>query len=181
MTRAGSHHVALRVADLDRATRFYVEALGASAAFVMPIEGDFARSILPAPAGTSGRAGFLTFAGGGALELFELAPAPDVPKAEQLADAIMHICLLVEDVHEALARVEACGGRRRFPPRPFARHHFTYCEDPDGHIIELVDATIEECVALQGAEVPDITPQAEELDVNVAVAAGRASARPASG
>ncbi len=158
-----THHVALRVADLERATRFYVEALGATPAFVMAIEGDFARSILPAPPGTAGRAGFLTFDGGGAIELFELAPAPDVPAADQISDAIMHICLQVDDVHAVLQSVEALGGRRRFPPRPFATHHFVYAEDPDGHIIELLDASIEECVALQGEEVPDITPQEGEL------------------
>jgi lactoylglutathione lyase len=157
-----THHVALRVADLERATRFYVEALGAKPAFVMPMEGDFARSILPAPPETVGRAGFLTF-DGGAIELFELSPAPEIPPADQMADAIMHLCLYVDDVHAALERVEAAGGRRRFPPRPFASHHFVYCEDPDGHIIELLDATIEECVALQGEEVPDITPQPGEV------------------
>ena len=156
MPRSATHHVALRVSDLDRATRFYVEALGATAAFEMPIESDFARSILPAPPGTSGRAGFLTL-DAGALELFELAPTPDVPPASQTADAMMHICLLVDDVHAALKRVEELGGRRRFPPRPFDRHHFVYCEDPDGHIIELLDATIEQCVALQGEAIPDIT------------------------
>lgn len=153
-----SHHVALRVGDLDRATRFYVDALGATQQFDMKIEDDFARSILPAPQGASGTARFLTF-DGGAIELFELAPAPAVRAADQLADAIMHICLQVEDVHAALARVEAAGGRRRFLPRPFDRYHFVYCEDPDGHVIELLDASIEECVALQGDTLPDISSE----------------------
>jgi lactoylglutathione lyase len=156
MPTTSSHHVALRVGDLERATRFYVEALGAHAEFDMAIEDAFARSILPAPVGTSGTARFLTF-DGGALELFELSPAPPVPATNQLADAMMHICVQVEDVHAALERVEALGGRRRFAPSPFDRHHFVYCEDPDGHVIELLDATIAECVALQGNELPDVS------------------------
>lgn len=157
MHRIAGHHVALRVSDLERATRFYMDALGAGFGFEMAVEGDYALSILPAPVGTSGRARLLTLPDGGALELFELTPAPSVPAANQLADAMMHICILVDDVLAVLARVEANGGRRRSSPRQIDRFQVAFGEDPDGHIIEIIDATIEECVALEGERAPALS------------------------
>jgi catechol 2,3-dioxygenase-like lactoylglutathione lyase family enzyme len=157
LNKIASHHVALRVSDLERATRFYMDAFGAGLGFEMAVDSDYARTVLPAPAGTSGLARLLTLPGGGALELFELAPTPSVPAANQLADAMMHICILVDDVPAVLARVEASGGRRRSSPNQIDRFQVAFSEDPDGHIIELIDATIEDCVATQGERTPALS------------------------
>ena len=61
---------------------------------------------------------------------------------EQAAVGIMHFAVTVDDVPEALARVEAAGGRARFPVKRSAatrRGAFVYCEDPDGHVFELLE------------------------------------------
>ena len=55
------------------------------------------------------------------------------------APGISHIGLACADVAEAVARLEAHGGRRRSgihgaPPGPV----YCYCEDPDGNVIELI-------------------------------------------
>jgi predicted enzyme related to lactoylglutathione lyase len=75
---------------------------------------------------------------------------------------LTHFCLAVDDVVETVARVEAGGGRARFPVRPFGNdRHFVYVEDPDGHVVELIDATLEECIAWTAAgELPDVTQAA---------------------
>jgi catechol 2,3-dioxygenase-like lactoylglutathione lyase family enzyme len=66
----------------------------------------------------------------------------------------MHFGVTVDDVPAALARVEAAGGRRRFNPKTLDgtdRAQFVYCEDPDGHVFELLSLPHPEVVAIINA------------------------------
>ena len=56
--------------------------------------------------------------------------------------------------------VTEAGGKARFPVRPWQGKHFVYVEDPDGHVIELLDATVEECAAMVDGGLPDHTAEA---------------------
>jgi catechol 2,3-dioxygenase-like lactoylglutathione lyase family enzyme len=153
------HHVALRVADLERSTRFYDEVFGGRVVVELELAPDFVESIFSAPPGSRGLNRVIDF-GGWAIELFELVPGAPIPPTRQAEAGLMHYCVWVDDVPGMVKRVEAAGGQSRFPIRPWKGHHFVYVEDPDGHVIELLDATVEQCSSLtRDGSVPDHTAE----------------------
>lgn len=98
----------------------------------------------------------------GALELWQfLEPAAPIPPADQRALGLMHFAVTVDDVGEALARVEAAGGRARFPVKRLggdSAASFVYCEDPDGNVFELLDVPHPETVRLILERSPQAAP-----------------------
>jgi glyoxylase I family protein len=157
-----SAHVALRVADIERSTRFYVEALKGEVVMDIALEPDFVQSIFGAPAGTRGHNRFITF-WDSSIEIYQFMPSEPIPDANQTVGGITHFCLMVPDVLDAVARVEDSGGRSLFPVRPYGvGKHFVYVADPDGHVVELLDATLEECIEwVGGGTLPDHTRTAD--------------------
>jgi catechol 2,3-dioxygenase-like lactoylglutathione lyase family enzyme len=127
----------------------------------IPLTNDFVQSIFGAAPGTTAHNRFIVF-GDAAIEMYEFRPSKSIPPTDQTAVGLTHFCLMVDDVPAAVARVEAAGGRSRFPIRPFGNgRHFVYVEDPDGHVIELLDASLEECIEWVGqGTLPDHTSQA---------------------
>ena len=148
MEARADHHIALRVSDIDRSTRFYEEALGGQLV-AAPIlrEGPYIEAVFGP--GVRVKVCHVAFAAN-AVELWQfLEPANPIPPADQTAVGIMHFGVTVDDVPGALARVEAAGGRARFRVRRLGgatSAHFVYCEDPDGHVFELMEATNVETV-----------------------------------
>jgi predicted enzyme related to lactoylglutathione lyase len=57
----------------------------------------------------------------------------------------------VPDVPAVLAKVEAAGGKRRLDVQRVGGREdaprFVYCEDPEGHVFELMEMTRDETVA----------------------------------
>ena len=91
-----------------------------------------------------------------ALELWEFhEPSYPIPPTDQAAVGLMHFAVTVDDVPAAVARVESAGGRTRFPVKQLAgaddSAQFVYCEDPDGHVFELLNRTHPETVAIINA------------------------------
>ena len=88
------------------------------------------------------RIAYLGSVTGPRLQLFEFTkPAVERREAsfEYWRTGISHIGLGCADVAEAVARLEAHGGRRRSAihgalPGPV----YCYCEDPDGNVLELI-------------------------------------------
>lgn len=154
------HHIALRVEDIDRATRFYLEALGGHLLTgQMNYEGPDAGMIMGLQ-----NAHFKVCLIGfdeGAIELFQfLEPAHEVAPAGQAKDAMMHFCFTVDNVPEALERVEAAGGKRFWPevmdmPGDF---QVVYVSDPDGHVFELIDIDAPELIKRLIAADPSNAP-----------------------
>jgi catechol 2,3-dioxygenase-like lactoylglutathione lyase family enzyme len=152
------HHVALRVENLERSAQFYADVFGARVAIDLTLDTEFAESIFGADPGTTGRNQVLVF-DEGAIELIELTPSKPLGPTDQTSAGLMHFCFWVEDVPGTVDRVKAAGGQARFPIRPWHGHNFVYVEDPEGHVIELLDATMEECIQLQDSGLPDVTSE----------------------
>jgi catechol 2,3-dioxygenase-like lactoylglutathione lyase family enzyme len=143
------HHVALRTADIDASTRFWTEALEGVVATPPALRGGGYFDQLFGP-GAQVKISYVTF-DAGAIELFEFVePRLDVPRGSQTGDGLMHFGVTVPDVPAALARVEAAGGRRRLPVNHVGGRddapRFVYCEDPEGHVFELMEMTRDETV-----------------------------------
>ena len=157
MSARADHHVALRVTDLERAIRFYEEALGGRlvAAPIMR-EGPYIEEVFGP--GAVLRVCHVAFAAN-ALELWQfLAPVVPIPPQEQSAVGIMHFAVTVDDVPSTLARVEAAGGKARFPVKSIGGDspgRFVYCEDPDGHVFELLSVDHRTTVGIIVAGNPD--------------------------
>ncbi len=160
MTTFANDHLAFRVADLDASTRFYVEVFDAEIAsnpFV--IEGDFAQAMMDGVPGVRFRLRHLRFAGG-MLELFEFIDTPRPPASIAAMDApILHAGFQVDDVELIAARIEQAGGRLLLPVTDWGRYQLTFCADPDGNIIELANASIEELIAATKEAFPEARPE----------------------
>ncbi len=150
MAEAGStehtvvDHVGLTVTDLDAAIAWYVTVFGLDVLQGPDVIGgdeERVRDIF-GPNVADFRIAYLGSGTGPRLQLFEFTEPAVERSAESFAywrTGISHIGLGCADVAEAVARLEAHGGRRRSAihgalPGPV----YCYCEDPDGNVIELI-------------------------------------------
>jgi catechol 2,3-dioxygenase-like lactoylglutathione lyase family enzyme len=143
------HHVALRTGDIEAAIRFWTAALEGVVATPPTLRGGGYFDQLFGP-GAQVKISYISFEAG-AIELFEFVePRQAVPPSSQVGDGVMHFGVTVADVPAAVARVEAAGGRRRLPINRVGGREgaprFVYCEDPEGHVFELMEMTRDETV-----------------------------------
>jgi catechol 2,3-dioxygenase-like lactoylglutathione lyase family enzyme len=131
----GSHHVGLSVADLDAMIAWYRDALGfaVEVAFALP-GGRMRGAMLRRPDGTG-------------LELLchaeSTGTAPADPPAAMLTRGYGHWALAVSDVPAAHARLTRAGAREVWEPRPApppATGSMSFLADPEGNLLELVEA-----------------------------------------
>ncbi len=114
-------YVGIRVRDLDRSKRFYVEGLGLRA-------------------GATGRMA----AGGVWLELqdpetgaiLELNYYPGEPPYRE-GDELDHLGFRVDDLEAAIARLTGLGAKVRIPPFLEGNERLVFLADPDGVWVEL--------------------------------------------
>ena len=149
MRVSANHHPGIRVSDIDRSARFYIEALeGRWLTSPMTHQGPDAELIMGGTPNARFKVCHIGF-DEGVIELFEfLEPALPVRPAPPAAGGIIHFAFCVDDVPAALARVERAGGRRYWPevramPLGF---QVIYVTDPDGHVLELIDVAVEDLV-----------------------------------
>jgi catechol 2,3-dioxygenase-like lactoylglutathione lyase family enzyme len=160
MVPAAYHHLAIRVSELTRSTSFYMAVFGGRKAFQMQLDSEFLENMLRSEPGVSGRLNWLTFEHGTSLELWEFIPQGEISTVRQTSLGLMHFGLWVDDVSATVSRAEVAGGRSRIPIRPWRQgHKMTFIEDPDGHVIELLDATQDETIRIiqSGEGPPDHT------------------------
>ena len=137
-------HVGLTVTDLDAAIAWYVAVFGLEVLQGPDVIGgdeERVRDIFGPGCGRLPdrlpRLGSRPPAA--ALRVHEPAVERSAESFEYWRTGISHIGLGCADVAEAVARLEAHGGRRRSAihgalPGPV----YCYCEDPDGNVIELI-------------------------------------------
>ena len=133
-------HLGICVSDLERSTRFYRDALGFEPAESFEVAEPF--GTLMELDGVRLRSQFLRREGM-ALELLHFATpdaVADEPARPLNRFGFTHLSILVDDLDEAAARVEAAGGtlKRHTEVALDPTHRFVYCADPDGTRIELM-------------------------------------------
>jgi catechol 2,3-dioxygenase-like lactoylglutathione lyase family enzyme len=162
MATFANDHIAVRVADMDRATRFYTEVFdGEILTNPFVIEGDFAAAMMGGVPGARFKIRQLRFEGG-VVELFEfLNPkGSTIEPVAPMNAPILHIGFQVDDVDAVAARVEREGGKLLLPVTEWGAYKLTFCADPDGNIIELADTSIHKLVEATKDAFPEARPDA---------------------
>jgi catechol 2,3-dioxygenase-like lactoylglutathione lyase family enzyme len=144
-------HAGLSVSDMDRSLGFYEDGLGLRCVARRHVEEDYIRRIVQVPGTTGIEVAFLAAADGApAVELlcYRGAPAAEVSPVPPSAPGTGHLCLLVTDAAVALERALGAGGTARTPrpveiaSGPYRGGWGCYLEDPDGYLVELLQAPV---------------------------------------
>jgi predicted enzyme related to lactoylglutathione lyase len=138
-----SHHVAMRVADIQRSVEFYSKVFGAVQLTLPKLyEGPIAAKIIAASQEVSYSLCHIQI-GDGFVELFEFHE-PKVPQdpIDHFAAKIMHLGMHVEDAVATAAAIEANGGRQLMeePISIAGVGRILTCSDPDNNVLELFEA-----------------------------------------
>jgi catechol 2,3-dioxygenase-like lactoylglutathione lyase family enzyme len=163
MSANAHHHPALRVSDLERAARFYIDAFeGHWVTRPFVLEGDFAEMVFGGPPGTRYAVSHVGFDEGSCVELFEfLKPVVPIREINPWEGNLLHFGIQVDDVAAALARVEEAGGRRLWPEiAQWGDASVIYVNDLDQNIIELTDRSVARIAELTIAQFPEASPDA---------------------
>jgi predicted enzyme related to lactoylglutathione lyase len=71
----------------------------------------------------------------------------------------MHFAIQVSNVEEAASRVVAAGGTTMFPVAPYgSKGSVSYCVDPDGNVMDVLDLDWAQTVAATLENFTDATP-----------------------
>jgi catechol 2,3-dioxygenase-like lactoylglutathione lyase family enzyme len=160
------HHQGLLVGNVERSARFYVDAFGGRE-LTRPVvlEGRAAEMVMDGPPGTR-YSMCLVQIGTTVVELFSFLGDARPAWARPAEGRLPHFGLQVEDVGAALERIERAGGSRVFPRvERWGRVRVIYVSDPDGNIIELLDAPPEAIAE----EAKRMFPEAAPLPTNHSV------------
>lgn len=160
----GIDHVGLTVPDLESASHFLEEALGAiplydvQALDAPPMAGAEAEMQLGLPSGAKiVHMRLMRVGEGPSLELFQFADASQRGAAALPDYGLQHFALYVDDIGAAAARFEAAGGELLSSPNALVgaeaapRNRWLYGRAPWGSLIELITYP-------DGVRVPDSTP-----------------------
>jgi len=163
MPTSAHHHPALRVSDLERSARFYIDAFGGHwVTRPFTLEGEFAETVFGGPAGLRYKVCHVGF-DEGVVELFEfLEPVVAIRHIHPTEGNLLHFGIQVDDVAGALERVEAAGGRRIWPEiARWGDASVIYVTDLDENVIELTDHSVAGIAALTIAQFPEAAPDHE--------------------
>ncbi len=147
----GIDHIGLTVPDLEQATQFLCNALGAEVIYDTytldqpPRNSEFTHRRLGIADSMAQRAiRTLGLPNGPGIELFQYE-GPDQREAVTPADVgWQHLAVYVDDIEEALRKVEEFGGKRNSDPVPLSGieggegNFFVYCKTPWGSSLELL-------------------------------------------
>jgi glyoxylase I family protein len=156
-----SQHIALRVSDVDRSAKFYIEAFGGHY-LTLPflVDDPGMAGLFGGHEGLKVKVCILGF-DQGVIELFEfLEPSRPTGPEDPTRAMLMHWCVQVDDVEEALARVEALGAKPVQPLGDWGGSKFVYCYDLDGNVFEMLDSSMEETARRTIELFPEAAPPA---------------------
>lgn len=147
----GIDHVGVTVPDIEEATRFFIEAFDAQVMYSPlpkgspPRYGAFMEQRLGVPQRTLQHSiRFLRLPNGPGLELFEFTNTTQRDPAVPTDFGWQHVAFYVDDIHAALARVVAAGGRALTEPNLLPgveagpNNWFVYARTPWDSTVELI-------------------------------------------
>lgn len=148
----GVDHVGITVPDIDAATTFLIEGLGAKLIYEsfskgQPPQGspELDHDLHLAPGTQLVATRFLQIGTGPDIELFQLKANNQRPAARPSDFGLQHLALYADHIEEAIRRFEAAGGKMLSRPRPslFPKERgegnlFCYGQTPWGMMIEFV-------------------------------------------
>ena len=156
-----SQHIALRVSDIDRSARFYIDAFdGRFLTLPFLVDDPAMAALFGGHAGLKVKVCILGFEQG-VIELFQfLEPSRPTAAEDPTRSMLMHWCVQVDDVEASLARVEALGAKPVQPLGDWGGSKFVYCYDLDGNVFELLDSSMEETAQRTFDLFPEARPPA---------------------
>ena len=149
----GINHVAISTGDIVSLSAFYQETLGFEEVF--KLNWDVGDQILDNITGLNDSSAKIIMlkCGNACLELFEYQTPPPKPGDENrpVCDhGITHLCLQVTDIDSEYNRLKNAGMRFHCPPQTVGDLRATYGRDPDGNVIELLEAPADSALAIVG-------------------------------
>ncbi len=148
----GINHVAISTANIERLAAFYTELLGFEEVFKLNWEiGDEALDNITGLTDSSARIIMLR-CGNACLELFEYSTPSPKPgdSARPVCDhGITHLCLEVSDIEAEYTRLKNAGMQFHCAPQIVGGTiQATYGRDPDGNVVELLEAPRDSALAV---------------------------------
>lgn len=143
MVSVQPRHFGIVVADLERSLAFYGGLLGFAVARRMEEEGPFIDAVLGLPATRVTTVKLEAEPGGVQIELLHFHshpdPAPRPPQPWSVGPT--HMAFTVTGLPDLYRRLSAAGTTFTTPPRLSVdgRALVTFCRDPDGTLLELVE------------------------------------------
>lgn len=134
-------HAGIVVSDIDKALGFYVGLLGLKVKIDMLEEGVYIDNIVNLK-NVQVRTIKMEADDGNLIELLWYKSHPRAPQPkEACAIGASHVAFTVDDLDKEYDRLRAAGVRFNCPPQisPNGKAKVTYCHDPDGTLIELVE------------------------------------------
>jgi catechol 2,3-dioxygenase-like lactoylglutathione lyase family enzyme len=135
-------HTGIVVSDLPRALAFYRDLLGLVIVKELEESGEYIDRVtgLSKVRVTTVK---LAADGGGMIELlkFHSHPVPSRPGRSAAEPGCSHVAFTVSDLDAEYCRLQAAGVSFHSPPQmaPDGGAKVTYCRDPEGTIVELVE------------------------------------------
>ncbi|GGE74482.1 VOC family protein [Nesterenkonia cremea] len=141
-------HIGITVPDIEQATEFFSEALGAEKIYDMldePLAGPAVEAGLGIPEGATIEAIRMMRLGEGPnLELFSYSGTAQRQAVRPSDYGIQHFCVYVDDIYAAAARLESAGGTLLSQPNDLpggdagSGNRYLYARTPWGSTMELV-------------------------------------------
>jgi len=154
-------HIAVRVGDIERSARFYLDVFdGRYLTLPFEVDGPQMEGLFGGHAGLRVKVCLLGF-DQGVVELFQfLEPLAPTGPEDPTRSMIMHWGFQVDDVAASLARVESLGGRTVQPMMDWGGANFVYCYDLDGNVFEIMETSVDDTVRRTLDMFPDAAPPA---------------------
>ena len=150
----GINHVAISTVNIERLVSFYMDMLGFEEVFKLNWEvGDQTLDDITGLKDSSARIVMLK-CGNACIEFFEYitpTPKPGDSQRPVCDHGITHVCLQVTDLQSEYERLSNAGMIFHCPPKAVGDLGVTYGRDPDGNVIELLEAPADSAFSILAA------------------------------